>query len=354
MSHQTKGVFFGKFAPLHTGHVQAIIEASTRVDELHVVLCWDEKFQEQQSPRMQRILTRSNRMKWLFSTFQHISNIHITFVDETPVLAYPHGFTAFADLLRNVLPLDITDFFSSERDYSDFVSQEFPQCKHTCIDVDRVLRPVSATFIRTHSTEEIWQYLPKAVREDFALRVAIIGIESTGKSTATATLAQIFETEHVEEVGRTLCENEMFSSEFAMSEFDYTRIAIQHRHKENLLAQTCNKVLISDTNNFITFYSSYEMGITSSILYEMSILEHYDLILFLDSNVPWVYDPLRRKGSVESRKADSDRLNQAFEEIQEDRHNEYNVFYVDSTEYSERIQQCKEEIEKLLSTVPAY
>lgn len=346
----TVGVFFGKFAPLHTGHVQAILSAAQVVDELHVIMCWDEKFQSTLNPRMKRVLTRSNRFKWLKSTFAHISNITVSFVDETPVPAYPDGYMEFANLIRNAVPSTITHFFSSENVYTEFFEQTFPGVPHICIDQDRTLRPVSATFIRNGSTEEIWQYLPQAVREDFALRVAVIGIESVGKSTATAMLAQMFETNFVEEVGRTLCEQEMFSSEFAMNEQDYIRIAIAHRHKENTFAKTANKVLLCDTNNFITYYSAKEMGIDSNILKELSIKEHYDLILFLDDSVPWVYDPLRRKGHADIRKADAERLHKEFNAVRRLRAYDYKLWHVTGSEYESRLKSCKEAIERCLQT----
>ncbi|WP_208855799.1 adenylyltransferase/cytidyltransferase family protein [Listeria rocourtiae] len=35
------GVVFGKFYPLHTGHIYLIQRAASQVDELHVILCHD-------------------------------------------------------------------------------------------------------------------------------------------------------------------------------------------------------------------------------------------------------------------------------------------------------------------------
>ncbi|SOK59169.1 hypothetical protein [Yersinia phage fHe-Yen9-03] len=49
-----KGLFFGKFAPLTTGHVSAIAQAASKVDQLYVILCWDEKFQKTLTPDLQK------------------------------------------------------------------------------------------------------------------------------------------------------------------------------------------------------------------------------------------------------------------------------------------------------------
>lgn len=348
MIHNTIGVFFGKYAPLHNGHINAIIKASYECSHLYVVMCWDQKFQSTLSPRMKRICSLNNRLKYLHSTFGSIKNITIKYVDESSIPSYPDGYTEFGELLRKAVPCAVDMFFTSEPQYNAFLNQEFPDAKHVIIDAPRLRYPVSATDIRTRSTEEIWQFIPPAVRSEMALRVAIIGIESTGKSTATALLEKEFNTCSVEEVGRTLCEQEMYSSEFTMSEFDYIRIATEHRHKENLLASKCNKVLLSDTNNFITYYSAKEMGIESKVLQEMSLLEHYDLILFLDNNVPWVYDPLRRKGSTQDRQTDEARLMDSFSTIRKMRSVDYNVKYICADTYKKRISLCKEQIKLLL------
>ena len=39
--HQRVGVIFGKFYPVHTGHINMIYEAFSKVDLLHVVVCTD-------------------------------------------------------------------------------------------------------------------------------------------------------------------------------------------------------------------------------------------------------------------------------------------------------------------------
>ena len=35
------GVIFGKFYPVHTGHINMIYEAFSKVDEVHVIVCSD-------------------------------------------------------------------------------------------------------------------------------------------------------------------------------------------------------------------------------------------------------------------------------------------------------------------------
>ena len=40
------GMYGGKFLPVHLGHVNAMVMASTIVDELHVVVSFDEEYEK--------------------------------------------------------------------------------------------------------------------------------------------------------------------------------------------------------------------------------------------------------------------------------------------------------------------
>jgi nicotinamide riboside kinase len=51
-----------------------------------------------------------------------------------------------------------------------------------------------------------WEYLAPAVRAWYALRVAVVGAESTGTTTLARSLAANYHTEWVPEYGREYCE----------------------------------------------------------------------------------------------------------------------------------------------------
>lgn len=300
------GLFFGKFAPLTTGHIAAILTASTYVEELYVVLCWDEKFQSTLTPELQKVMTLRNRLMWLKDTFKHIKKIKITYVDETPVPSYPVGCEDFTKLVKNKLVYDFQQpyvdvVFSSETEYNDYFSQYWPDSEHVLIDPPREFVDISATRVRSNPYEH-WDFLAPASHKHFVKKVCIIGVESTGKSTLTINLANHFSTQYVEEVGRTICENEYHWSEAMMNIEDYVYVAMEHKVKEHKLAATANKVLFSDTNNLITLFSAECSGHESSpLLSQMAFAEDYDLVIMLDIDVPWVYDPLRLNNTSELR-----------------------------------------------------
>lgn len=299
------GLFFGKFAPLTTGHISAILKASTLVDTLYVVLCWDEKFQSTLSTELQNVMTKRNRLMWLKDTFIHMPKIKILCVDETPIQSYPDGSQDFTTLVRAALydagEHNIHKVFSSEVIYNDYFYVHWPVSEHVLIDPEREFVNISATRVRTNPYKH-WDLIAPAAHKHFVKKVCIIGVESTGKSTLTINLANHFSTQFVEEVGRTICEKEYHWSEDMMNIEDYVYVAMEHKVKEHRTAKTANKVMFSDTNNLITLFSAECMGKTSPVLSQMAFAEQYDLVIMLDIDVPWVYDALRLNGAEQRRK----------------------------------------------------
>lgn len=305
MYNISKGLFFLKGAPLTKGHVSAIIRAVSQVDELHVVLCWDEKFQKTLTTYQQKVQTKINRTLWLTNTFKHYNNIKISVVDESNIKGYPDGEAEFTKLLMNEVYHNykcshFDKVFSSEIEYNGYFQRNFPDSKIVLIDPERKMVDISATRVRNNLSLH-WDYISKEAQKDFVKKVCIIGVESSGKSTLAINLAQYYGTQYVEEVGRTICENELGCSESTMTIEDYEYIAMKHKCKEREYLKDARKVLFSDTNNFITLFSAMCMGKDSQLLREMVKKEDYDLIIFLDCDVEWVYDPLRLNSTPEKR-----------------------------------------------------
>jgi NadR type nicotinamide-nucleotide adenylyltransferase len=122
------------------------------------------------------------------------------------------------------------------------------------------------------------------------IKIAIVGPESTGKSTLSAYLADCYHTIWVPEFAREYCENltqppnlqdelNMFHGQLAL---------------EKQLLPQANKILICDTT-FITIkiWSDHLFGGTPPEVAEELKKHHYDLYLLLDIDMPWQDDPLR-------------------------------------------------------------
>lgn len=316
MNKEKIGFYGGKFFPLHKGHLDLMIKASCMVDKLYVIMFHDEQ--------SERILCEGNtlqrkakinyeemkprrRMEWISKALKDIDNVVIKEISK--------GYGSWEDeavQVREIIGRNPDVIFSSEPTYDSIFKSLYPGVEH--IIFDRELIPISATKIRLEGVYKHWNYLPKPVQESFIKKVAIIGTESTGKSTLTRNLAKIYNTEYVEEYGRTICE-EFNGCDGILPDEIYPTIAYGHKMKEYELTKKANKVLFIDSEAVITqYYSELYNGINQPVLDEIAKNQNYDLYLFLEPDVKWVDDGLRVHGSDEQRIMNNNRLKAMFDE----------------------------------------
>ena len=121
-------------------------------------------------------------------------------------------------------------------------------------------------------------------------KIAIVGPESTGKSTMSAHLAAHYQTVWVPEYARGYCEKltepPTWQDEINMF---YGQVAL-----EGELLPQANKILICDTT-FITvkIWSDHTFGRTPQEVLDELPKHPYDLYLLLNIDLPWEEDPLR-------------------------------------------------------------
>ena len=122
------------------------------------------------------------------------------------------------------------------------------------------------------------------------IKIAIVGPESTGKSTMSAYLANYYQTVWVPEFARGYCEKltepPTWQDEINMF---YGQLAL-----EKQLLPTANKLLICDTT-FITvkIWSDHSFGKTPKEVLDELPIHPYDIYLLLDIDLSWEEDPLR-------------------------------------------------------------
>ena len=122
-------------------------------------------------------------------------------------------------------------------------------------------------------------------------KIAIVGPESTGKSTITQQLAKHYHTLWVPEYARYYCaalkepcnlqdEVNMFHGQLAL--------------EDSILAIVEKPLVFCDTT-FITvkIWSDEVFGETPAIVLEALPVYNYDLYLLMDIDLPWQEDPLR-------------------------------------------------------------
>lgn len=122
------------------------------------------------------------------------------------------------------------------------------------------------------------------------IKIAIVGPESTGKSTLSKWLADHYQTIWVPEFARSYCENLTtdctWQDEINMF---YGQLAL-----EKELLPKANKLLICDTT-FITvkIWSDQLFGNSPQEVLDELPKHPYDFYLLLDIDTPWQDDPLR-------------------------------------------------------------
>ena len=78
MKKMKKGIIFGKFYPLHIGHINFINESKNKVDKLYVVLCSDSNRDKKLYAETDYRLTPDKRYNIINEEFQNeIGRAHV-------------------------------------------------------------------------------------------------------------------------------------------------------------------------------------------------------------------------------------------------------------------------------------
>jgi NadR type nicotinamide-nucleotide adenylyltransferase len=126
-------------------------------------------------------------------------------------------------------------------------------------------------------------------------RVAILGAESSGKSTLAATLAVHYNTVWVPEYLREFVEAEAR----VPFERDQFRIAQIQMEREHAAAAGASRFLFCDTTPFMTaIYSGVYWGRVDPQLAALDHLDDYAVTLVTAPDGPWVADGLQRESEA--------------------------------------------------------
>lgn len=272
-----RGLVLGKFLPYHEGHAHLIRTARASVDELTVLVC----------SIAREPIPGGLRFQWVRESHPDCRVVHVS--EELPQEPSEHAdfWAIWTDVItRYAGRVDVV--FTSE-DYGD----ELARClgaNHVCVDRGRRTVPVSGTAIRAEPHRH-WEYVPRVVRSHLALRVAIVGTESTGKTTLAQRLAERFETVWVPEFGREYCADR---DARLLGESDFEAIAWGQAMAEDGHVARSNGVLICDTELHTTCtWSELIIGRCPPWIRTAAAARRYDLILFLGHDSPWVNDGTR-------------------------------------------------------------
>lgn len=277
------GMYGGAFNPLHLGHLKCIISAAGLCEELYIVISYQN--QPYDIPVLEKI-------RWVYQLTKHLNNVHILTLEDKTIDKKDYTEEYWIDDCLEVKrkigkPIDVV-FCGSDYDENSFWNKCYAESDFIVFPRDRY----NSTEIRQNVFEH-WGDMPQIVRSYFNKKVLIIGSESTGKSTLTINLANYFNTNYLEEVGRDL--SALSGTDIYMKQSDFTRILLEHKAKELRLIQDSNKVLFEDTDCLITdfflhFLCGEDTRDNQKLAEAIASLNSYDLILFLEPDVTWVQD----------------------------------------------------------------
>lgn len=290
------GLIFGKFYPLHSGHIYLIEKALTQVDELHVMLGCEatrdkQLFEKSRLPRQPQV---SDRFSWLKDTFKDRHNIHIYISDETGINYYPNGWKEWSDSIKHILSenkIEPSVVFTSEpQDVTEH--ERYFGCPVVVIDANREFVNISATKIRENPYQN-WSFIAQAARPFFVKKVAIIGHDKFNE--LPVKLANIYNTQYVSNGYINYIQREISTLENKryLSENDYLRIAMLHVERMSKSLENANKLLFTSID-FGTLSNYYEQifGKSNEVLIGLKSSYQFDLIIH-ENELPANSTPLQ-------------------------------------------------------------
>ncbi|WP_338876009.1 AAA family ATPase [Spirosoma sp. SC4-14] len=319
------GLVFGKFMPVHKGHLALIEFARNQCDHLIVSM----------TVTPDDVISPTLRLRWLTELLTPYPTVEVVAESDDfhdPSLPLWEATKLWAIFIRRRFPL-VSVFFSSE-EYAIPLAYH-SGLQHIPFDLLRQKVPISATLIRQQPFK-YWDFIPQVVRPFFVKKICLYGPESTGKTTLAQQLATAFQTVFVPEMARSL----ITSNNFSLN--DIIRIGQAQTKAVQQAERQANRILFCDTDVITTqIYSALYFDTVPPILTELEKQTKYDIYALLNIDVPWVADELRDFGH---RRAE---MFARFKEELDKRSLPY--IFIEGT-YSERLPALKNITKKLLNT----
>ena len=331
------GLMIGHFEPLHLGQMRSILAAAGQAKSLHIVIT------KHPSPHPDFYITLQDKARWLQMACADLPFIHIHTTKEIALPLHERFDDVTIDIAASNAKLQrLTDALNLPEEAVLFVADNHPLAQLGLAEqllmqiITTPLQPEFDSYAIARNPVAHWSALHPQVRANYTKTIAIVGGESSGKTTLVHKLANYYGASFALEMGRLYVGTDLGGSEIGLQYSDYGPIALNHA--QAIRAATANAtapVTIVDTD-FVTtqaFCEEYEgrnHPFVSACINEFQL----DHTIMLDNNTPWVADGLRSLGDNEARGRFEQRLLEIF-----DRHN-IDPHLIDKPDYDARYQEA--------------
>ncbi len=269
-----RGVVIGKFYPPHLGHNYLIDIALKNCSDVDVLVVDNPAYK----------IPAKKRQEWLAT---HHPTAHVQII---PDINDDDKSTAWAAHTINFLGYRPDVVFSSEAYGKPWAAAM--GCKYVDVDIARTTVPISGTKVR-HDIFESWQYLSDEVKDGLALRVVILGAESTGTTTLSRDLANKLRVPWVPEIGRYYTES-ILTTDKDWCDEDFHRIGRLQQAYEAEIAKRSDGLIVCDTNAVATeLWQRRYMGKTTTAMKRIAVRDKADLYIITGDEIPFVQDGIR-------------------------------------------------------------
>lgn len=172
------GIIFGKFIPVHKGHINFIKEVSEKVDKLYVTLCLEMERDSKLllNSTLPKNLTENDRFRFIKKEIELFQNVEILILREEGIKSYPDGWLDWTKRVEKMLlekEILINTVFTNEiqdvENYKKYFINEKVFSKDlevNLIDPKRDEYNVSSTKIR-NDYQKYKKYLPDSIYKFF-------------------------------------------------------------------------------------------------------------------------------------------------------------------------------------------
>lgn len=252
------GVVFGSFAPLHQGHLDAIMRAKKENDGgCIVVVCG---FNGDKGENVN--LPMKRRYRYVRELFSDDELVAVCGINDTELdlPKYPDGWAGWLQEFRNISENLIASkdahlrWYVGDKNYAD----DLTSIGEDAVLLDRQENPICATMIRGNPIK-YWDKIAEPFKRVFSTNILVVGTASEGKSTLVKDLGKYFNAPHSYEWARGYMK-ESCVIDWELDGTDYLAfLEGQYNLNKSLINSPANHgIFFSDTDSMVTrMYAEY-------------------------------------------------------------------------------------------------